>query len=279
MIKCSKAIIPVAGYGTRRLPITKAIEKCMLPIGNRPLVDYVVEDCLKAGVKDVYFVVGQDSRQIRDYYQTDNQLEAYLEAKGKADMIESIRPASGVSFHFVEQSAGGKYGTAVPIGLCQDLIEPDEYFLVMMGDDFIFNHDPAISQAKRLIDAVADGQAGAILGVAVDKSAVSSYGVIAAHADGDRSVYDSIQEKPSPEKAASNLINVSKYCLKGDFMEQVAATLTAPPDASGEYYITDSLNRYVGAGAQLSVVEADGKYLDGGKVDSWLEANNYVLGN
>lgn len=278
MITCTKAIIPVAGYGSRRLPITKVIEKSMLPIGNRPIVDYVVEDCLKAGIKDIYFVVGDNSQQIRRYYQTDERLEAYLLSQGKADLIDSIRPPQGVNFHFVDQASDGRYGTAVPVGLCRQFIDPNEYCLVMMGDDFIFNVDASASQAKRLMAATPSGEAGAILGVEVDRAAVSSYGVIAAHQLDGRPIFDSIQEKPTPEAAASNLINVSKYLLRGDFMEYVTATLEATPDASGEYYITDAINRYVTAGARLTVVPAAGQYLDGGKVDTWLEANRVVLG-
>lgn len=277
MITCRKAIIPVAGYGTRRLPITKVVEKSMLPVGNRPIVDYVVDDCLKAGITDIYFVVGENSQQIRRYYQTDERLEAYLTSQGKADLIASIRPPEGASFHFVNQPDDGRYGTAVPVGLCRQFIDPDEYFLVMMGDDFIFNADTSISQAGRLIAATPAGEAGAILGVEVDQTAVSSYGVIASHEVNGRPVFDSIQEKPLPEEAASNLINVSKYLLRGDFMDHVTATLEAAPVVSGEYYVTDAINRYVAAGARLGVVPAAGRYLDGGKVDTWLEANRVVL--
>ncbi|NCU40297.1 hypothetical protein EOL73_00875 [Candidatus Saccharibacteria bacterium] len=87
MKTCTKAIIAVAGYGTRRLPISKAVEKCMVPLLNRPIVDYVVEDCVKAGVKDIYFVVSGDARQLRNYYERDMELEAYLERKGKNDLL------------------------------------------------------------------------------------------------------------------------------------------------------------------------------------------------
>lgn len=82
-MKCTKAIIPVAGWGTRRLPITKTIEKCMLPLGNRPVVDYAVQDCIAAGITDIYFVVGEQSTQIRDYYRSNVDLNDYLKRNGK----------------------------------------------------------------------------------------------------------------------------------------------------------------------------------------------------
>src|SRR3954447_9541764 len=99
-MKITKAIIPVAGWGTRRLPITKAIEKCMLPIGNRPIVDYVVQDCLKAGINDIYFVVGEDSTQLEDYYRSNIQLNDYLKRNHKEDKLPLIAPLGEVKLHF-----------------------------------------------------------------------------------------------------------------------------------------------------------------------------------
>ena len=98
----TKAIVLVAGWGTRRLPITKTIEKCMLPVGNRPLLDYVVQDCLKAGITDIIFVVSEQSEQIRDYYRSNIDLNDYLRRNGKADMLELVRPIKA-NLHFVVQ--------------------------------------------------------------------------------------------------------------------------------------------------------------------------------
>ncbi len=133
----TKAIIPVAGWGTRRLPITKTIEKCMLPIGNRPLVDYVVQDCLKAGISELIFVVGEDSTQLEEYYRSNIKLNDYLRRNGKEDKLPLVAPLEGVKLHFITQPSYGKYGTAVPIALATDYIDEGESAVVLMGDDFI----------------------------------------------------------------------------------------------------------------------------------------------
>src|SRR5688572_29239159 len=142
-MKPTKAIIAVAGYGTRRLPITKTIEKCMLPIGNRPIVDYVVEDCINNGITDIIFVVGERHEQIKNYYSGHNeQLESYLEAKGKTRELEQVKTlARGVTFSYVVQDRDQPYGTATPVALCAELVEPDDLVLFLAGDDFIYNPD------------------------------------------------------------------------------------------------------------------------------------------
>ena len=138
-MKITKAIIPVAGYGTRFLPITKTINKTMLPVLNRPVVDYVVEDCVKAGIKDILFVILPGEIQLRDYYSRNQKLEDYLLDRKAQDKYEAIADVhKQANFHFIEQPQDGRYGSAIPVLLGQEFIEHDEAFLVYMGDDFIF---------------------------------------------------------------------------------------------------------------------------------------------
>lgn len=274
MIKCTKAIIPVAGYGTRRLPITKSIEKCMLPVGNRPIIDYVVADCVRAGVTDIYFVISGEAEQLKSYYGQNKQLEQYLETKGKTSELESIQPPKGLSFHYVQQDLNRqRYGTTVPVWLCSEFIEPDEHALVMMGDDFIYNPD-GISEGARLIAAAEASQGSAMVGVKMSPEKLSSYGVIAMK-DGSRE-FDYIQEKPKASEAKSQLINVSKYLFEASFFKQLEQSINNTPEGQ-ECVITDPINQYVEQGNSLQVVEASGKYLDGGQLEAWVEANNYVL--
>ena len=101
----TKAIIPVAGWGTRMLPITKSIEKCMLPVGTRPVVDYIVQDIIRAGVKDIYFVVGEQSTQVQSYYRSNIQLNDYLRRAGKQDKLPLVAPLRDVRIHFLTQSS------------------------------------------------------------------------------------------------------------------------------------------------------------------------------
>lgn len=268
-MKITKAIIPVAGWGTRRLPITKAIEKCMLPIGNRPLVDYVVQDCLKAGITEIYFVVGEDSDQLENYYRSNIKLNDYLRSNGKDDMLPLVAPLAGVKLHFVVQPGYGKYGTAIPVALAAEQIPRGESVVVLMGDDFIFNPD-GTSETARLIEAAGDNSA--MLGVEVANEQLSRYGVIEKDQNNN---FVRIVEKPTPEEAPSNLINVSKYVLNSAALQQIIAY--SKTEQTGEYYITEPINNYVAEGGSLTVVPAVGEYLDGGSVEGWLHANNVVI--
>jgi UTP--glucose-1-phosphate uridylyltransferase len=266
----TKAIIPVAGWGTRRLPITKAIEKCMLPIGNRPLVDYVVQDCIGAGITDIYFVVSEWMTQIQTYYGDNGVLDAYLIGNGKERLLPLIKPPHNVSFHYITQNTSGKYGTAVPVSLIMPEMRSDESVVVLMGDDFIYNQDGS-SEVRRLIDATPEN-GNAMLGVNVARETVSHYGVIDMN---ERNEFVRIVEKPTPVDAPSTLINVSKYVLNHDLLKTIADFTTIP--MSGEYYITDPINQYVMGGGSLKVVSAQGQYLDGGSMEGWLHANNVVF--
>lgn len=264
----TKAIIPVAGWGTRMLPITKAIEKCMLPIGNRPIVDYIVQDCIAAGITDIYFVVSEQSTQVQTYYQDNQPLNDYLRRNGKEDKLPLVAPLEGVSFHFITQPSDGKYGTAVPVGLANEYIDDDEAAVVLMGDDFVYSAD-GTNDIKRLVDAAADG--GAMLGVNVPRDEVSRYGVLQLDEAGH---YEQIVEKPAVNEAPSTLINISKYVLP---KSAIATAVSIPANPSrGEYEITDVINSYVSSGGSIKVVEAIGEFLDGGSVEGWLHANNVV---
>lgn len=274
-MNCTKAIIPIAGLGTRRLPITKAIEKSMLPILNRPMIDYVVQDCIKAGITDIYFVVSPDATQIKAYYEHNQRLETYLHSQGKDALLPSVEPPK-VAFHYIEQDTGEEqvYGTAVPVWLCRDYIKEDEHVLILMGDDVVYNSDGA-SEVKRLIELIADkGADGALLGAKVPKDSVSHYGVIETSPRDGYDQFVGIQEKPSPSEAKSNLINISKYIVgKGFFTYLDAYMQTA---RAGEYYLTDVLNNYVADGKIVAVLPARGEYLDSGTVENWLKANEVV---
>lgn len=269
-MKITKAIIPVAGWGTRRLPITKAIEKCMLPVGNRPLVDYVVQDCIQAGITDIYFVVSEWMTQIQSYYSDNGALDTYLIGEGKEELLPLVKPPRDVSFHFIQQDTNGKYGTAIPVSLVLPYLDQGESVVLLMGDDFIYNADGS-SEVKRLLEATPEN-GNAMLGANVPLEAVSRYGVIDMN---ERSEFIRIVEKPTPEEAPSTLVNISKYVFNHDLLKAVAGYAEVP--LTGEYYITDPINQYVMNGGSIVVAPAKGEYLDGGSVGSWLHANNVVM--
>lgn len=265
----TKAIIPVAGWGTRRLPITKAIEKCMLPIGNRPLVDYVVQDCIAAGITDIYFVVSEGSTQLQMYYGENGPLNAYLISENKDDMLPLVAPIRNVNFHYITQENNGKNGTAIPVGLVAPYLSHGESVVVSMGDDFVFNTDGS-NEVNRLIAETPEG-GNAMLGVNIPREQVGIYGVLDMDSNNN---FIRIVEKPAPEYAPSTLINVSKYVLNYDMITAIANYANIV--ISGEYYITEPINQYVFGGGSIRVIEAKGQYLDGGSVGGWLHANNVV---
>lgn len=264
----TKAIIPVAGWGTRMLPITKSIEKSMLPVGTRPVIDYVVQDVIEAGIKDIYFVVGEQSSQIESYYRSNIQLNDYLKRKGKQDILPLVAPLEGVSIHFIVQPSTGGYGTSIPVGLAGEFVGDDEQALVIMGDN-IFHRTDGGSNAADFIRLVEEtGVVAGLLGVPVPEADIPKYGIIEKDEDNR---FVRIVEKPKLEDAPSNLNNASFYIFPKAIFE-LAKELPANP-TRGEYEITDAINAYVASGGAVVVGEATGEYLDCGSPAGWLHAN------
>lgn len=273
-LRCTKAIIAVGGYGTRWLPITKAIEKSMLPVGNRPVIDYIVDDCIAAGITDIYFVVGEQSEQIRRYYGDNDAIYRHLEAKGKLDELAHLKQISTkANFQFVVQDSSMPYGTAVPVMLCEQYIEPDEQVLVIMGDQFVHNRDGSSELAHLLSEVAASGVTSGMSVVHVAKEEVHKYGIVEVERRGDQQFFKQIVEKPSPAEALSTLSNLSLYV----FDSEMLGCLRHIQPTRGEYYLTDALNMYVSRhGKQLAVVTTKGEYLDCGTVEGWLHANQFM---
>ncbi len=274
MTMITKAIIPVAGWGTRMLPITKSIEKCMLPVGTRPVIDYVVQDIIKAGIKDIYFVVGEQSSQIESYYRSNIQLNDYLKRKGKDDMLPLVAPLKDVKIHFIMQSNTGGYGTSVPVGLASEFIDEGERALVVMGDNIFHRSDGGSNTADFVQLVEESGAEAGLLGVPVPEEDIPKYGIIEKD---ENSHFVRIVEKPAVEDAPSNLNNASFYIFPKAIFE-LAKQLPANP-ARGEFEITDAINAYVDNGGEIIVGEAKGEYLDCGSPAGWLRANNAILGS
>lgn len=271
MTTVTKAIIPVAGWGTRRLPITKAIDKCMLPVGNRPIVDYVVRDCVKAGIKEIFFVVNKGSTQLQQYYSDNESLNQFLEYNRKHDLIELARPPHDVIFHYIEQDSNDKYGTAIPVSLVVPHLQKGESVAVVGGDDFVYSADGS-SELARLIAATPEG-GNSMLSAPIDPQEVSRYGVIDFNED--TGLFAGIVEKPPVDQAPSNQINISKYILNYDILQRIYAY--AQLDVSGEYYVTAVISQAAVEGTPLTVVPAVGEYLDCGNVHGWLHANQTII--
>ncbi|MBI1147007.1 hypothetical protein JEO88_03370 [Candidatus Saccharibacteria bacterium] len=275
MQKITKAIIPVAGWGTRRLPITKIIEKSMLPVGNRPLVDYSVQELIKAGITDIYMVISNvEPCQVQEFYRDNHALNDYLVERGKADRLALAKTLPDhVKIHYTTQDPAGRYGTAVPIALVVEEYNIDEPVLVFMGDDFVWNPDGE-SAAESLIHSLQNADESAILGVEIPKEKVDKYGVLSIK-DGKLT---GVVEKPSVEEAPSNMINVSKYIMSKDLLRRIVNYVKShdfgPLDQ--EYLVTDPIDEYINEGGVMRVAPTTGEYLDGGSVEGWVHANNVV---
>jgi UTP--glucose-1-phosphate uridylyltransferase len=275
-MKINKAIIPVAGWGTRRLPITKVIEKSMLPIGNRPIVDYVVEDCAKAGIKEIYIVIDEKPfSQVKAYYEQNAQLARYLIARGKEDklsLIDTRPPGTHIHF-FVQKDVDGKYGTAAPVAQVVEAFKIKEPTAVLMGDDFIFNRDGS-SDLKRLVKLIKTPEDSALLAVEIPHEDIERYGVLKI----ENNMLTGIYEKPKKETAPSNFINISKYIMSAQLLKLVVKYYNSnhfgPRDQ--EYLITDPIITHIKAKGKIHVLPITGEYLDGGSLEGWLHANNVV---
>ena len=272
----TKAIIPVAGWGTRRLPITKIIEKSMLPVGNRPLVDYSVQELIAAGVTDIYMVISNvEPCQVREFYKDNVALNLYLEARNKQDRLALAKTLpENVKIHYVSQDPSSKYGTAVPVAMVAEEYSLNEPVFVFMGDDFIWNPGGE-SSAESLLKAVKSDDESALLGITKPEAALLNGGALSI--ENEKVV--KITEKPKPDQV-TGLASVSKYIVSPSLMQEIINYVHAnefgPLDQ--EYMITDPFATYIKKGGIMRAAKTDGEYLDGGSLDGWVHANNVVCG-
>lgn len=274
----TKAIIPVAGWGTRRLPITKIIEKSMLPVGNRPLVDYTVQEFIKAGVKDIYMVISNvEPCQVREFYKDNLALNLYLKARGKTDRLALAKTLpDDVKIHYLSQDPSGKYGTAIPIAMVVEEYNINEQVLVSYGDDFIWNPNGE-SASESMIKALKSDTDSAILGVEVPREEVVKYAEISE----ENGVLKQIIEKPALKDVKNNHVYVGKQILSPSLLQDVVKYVHSHDFGVGdqEYMLTDPIAEHVKKGGIIRVAPNTGTYLDGGSVEGWVHANNVVCGN
>lgn len=266
-----KAIITTAGFGTRFLPISKTIQKEMLPILNRPLVDYVVADLIKAGIHEIIFVINQHNLQILHYYSENIRLYHYLEKMNKLDQYQQVvHLHSQAKFTFIKQPDQGVYGTAVPVMLCEKLLKNESAFLVFMGDDFIYNANGQ-SETTGMIKLFNHTKAGGVATfIKRPTNELHRYGIAQIKEKNGYQFLEKLMEKPKPGTAPSNLSNISKYILTPQVFEIIKQQKVN--QASGELYITDTVEQ-LAKQAGVAIYTPHGEFLDGGTVESWLKAN------
>lgn len=262
-----KVVVPVAGWGTRSLPATKNIPKEMLPIYNKPVIQYVVEEAQRAHIKDVIFVTNRDKNVIEDHFDHNLQLEDLLERSGKLDKLEEVRRvAEMVNILSVRQKRQLGLGHAV---LCARELVGDEPFAVMVGDDLMFSGVPGIGQ---LIE-VAMAEKMPVIGVMeVPWEKVSRYGIIDGEevAPGVYRVRDMV-EKPKREDAPSRMAIVGRYVLTPDIFDYLEKV---KPGHGGEIQLTDALQAMAKDRGMMAVRMA-GMRFDAGDWAEFLSANIY----
>ncbi|WP_243546851.1 UTP--glucose-1-phosphate uridylyltransferase GalU [Pseudodesulfovibrio tunisiensis] len=262
-----KVVIPVAGWGTRSLPATKNIPKEMLPIYKKPIVQYIVEEAMQAGLKDVVFITNQNKRIIEDHFDRNFLLEQLLTRGGKLDLLEEVkRVADMVNVVSVRQKVQLGLGHAV---LCASEVCKNEPFAVMLGDDLMFGLNSGISQ---LIEA-AKAENKAVVGVIeVPRDKVSKYGVIAGE-EFAKGMYrvSKLVEKPKVEDAPSNLAIIGRYVLLPEIFDILDGQKAG---VGGEIQLTDALQGLADRD-KLIAVKLQGQRFDAGDWVEYLTANIY----
>jgi len=270
-MQIKKAVISCAGFGTRFLPISKTIQKEMLPILTRPIVDYVVEDCIKAGIKEIIFVINKHNYQVLHFYQENKRLYKYLKKMNKVNLYDKVAHLHAqANFHFIKQTEQDLYGTAVPVLLAADFVKDEDAFLYLGGDDFIYNSDQS-SEVAKMIDLFNQSQAKALVTcISRDESELHLYGIAEIEKNGDLMIFKNFIEKPELGQAPSNLANISKFILTPQIIDIIKKQKVNPK--SGELYFTDSIIA-LSKNNKVIVHETTGEYLDGGNLLNWLKAN------
>jgi UTP--glucose-1-phosphate uridylyltransferase len=265
MKEVRKAVFPVAGMGTRFLPATKASPKEMLPVVDKPLIQYAVEEAAAAGITDMIFVTGRSKRAIEDHFDKAYELENELERKNKTEMLEFVRDLlpKNMNCIYIRQAEALGLGHAV---LCAKSVVGDEPFAVLLADDLLDGEVPIMRQ---MVDVF--GQHGSsILGVQdVPRADTRSYGIVAASPAGERiEKVSAIVEKPKPEEAPSTLAVVGRYILTPRIFHHLESVR---PGAGGEIQLTDGIASLL-AEEQVLAYRYDGVRYDCGSKIGYLQA-------
>ena len=263
--KVRKAVIPAAGLGTRFLPATKAIAKEMLPIVDKPTIQFIVEEALKSGIEDILIVTGKGKRPIEDHFDSNVELEQNLSSKGKTELLALVEETTGINLHFIRQKHPLGLGHAV---LCAKAFVGDEPFVVMLGDDIMQDTVPL---TKQLINDYEKTNASTLAVMKVPHEETSKYGIINPISQVEPGLYDvkNFVEKPNPDDAPSDLAIIGRYLLRPEIFEILE---NQKPGAGGEIQLTDAidtLNNY----QRVFAHEFTGKRYDVGDKLGMLEAN------
>jgi len=266
MKRISKAIFPVAGLGSRFLPVTKASPKEMLPVVDKPLIQYAVEEAAAAGITDMIFITGRNKRAIEDHFDKAYELETELALRNKVDLLEAVQAATppGINCIYIRQSEALGLGHAV---LCAEPVVGDEPFAVILADDLI---DAQVPVMRQMVEMAGRMNASMIGVMDVPAEATVRYGIVETEPAGNRlGRITRIVEKPKAGTTTSTLAVIGRYLLSPRIFGHLR---TMPPGAGGEIQLTDGIAR-LAAEEAVYAYAFDGRRYDCGSKLGYLEAS------
>lgn len=268
MKKVTKAVIPVAGMGTRFLPITKSVAKEMLPIVDKPTLSYIIDEAVASGITDILLITSPYKKIIEDYFDVNYELEKRMEERGKTEELEILGHIKGnVNIYFIRQ--GEPLGSGHAIRLAKTFVG-DDPFAVLYGDDLMKSDVPAL---KQLINIYEKNNANVIGCMEVDKNLVSKYGIV-SFVDESINKIKTILEKPKQEEAPSNIAGLGRYIVKPEIFEILEKLSKSD---NGEYQFTDAMKELMKEQDFYACI-MDATYYDTGSKLGYLKATfDYAL--
>lgn len=266
MPQITKAVIPVSGYGTRFLPVTKAQPKEMLPVVDKPIIQYVVEEAVASGITDIILVTGGSKRAVEDHFDYNYELQSWLKKQGKDKVREEVKNiADMANFVYIRQK--GPYGNGTPV-MCARQVVGDEPFVVLWGDEFIYSKPPRAKQCIEVYEKYGDP---VISGIEVARQDVSKYGIAEVkHIEKNIHQIFSLVEKPDPDKAPSNLATHGCYVLTPDIFAELDKL---GPGKDGEVWLVDAIKALMKKRPVYACQVENATYYDTGSKLGWLKAN------
>ncbi|MFP5326927.1 MAG: UTP--glucose-1-phosphate uridylyltransferase GalU [Acidimicrobiia bacterium] len=261
MMKVHKAVIPAAGLGTRFLPATKTVPKEMLPVVDKPAIQYVVEEAVRAGIDDILVITGRGKESLEDHFDTSVELEHELEARGKTAELAAVRAIADLAqIHFVRQ--GKPLGLGHAIGTARRHVG-NEPFAVLLPDDIFHSRSGVL---EGMLDAAGAHEAPVLALKRMSAAEISAYGCASVKSELEENLVSisALVEKPSPEEAPSDLAVLGRYVFTPDIFEAIDET---KPGAGGEIQITDAIALLLGEREVLGYIFDWGRYDAGNKVD------------
>lgn len=266
-----KAVIPAAGYGTRFLPVTKAIPKEMIPIVDKPVIQYIVEEALQSGIEEILIITGHGKRAIEDHFDTNIDLELQLRQQGKAQLLHLVQDISSINIHYIRQKHMRGLGDAIR---CAESFIDNEPFAVLLGDDVVYNPEqPAL---KQMMDAFSRLGATMLGCQEVPQELVSRYGIVQGQPTDDDRVVKLIDmvEKPAVDEAPSRLAALGRYILTPDIFEILRRV---QPGKGGEIQLTDALRLMADREAVYAYTFSGRSYDTGNKLGFLKATVEYAL--